>query len=189
MSKHTLLFAHSAGAQGPPDKGSYGLVAYMRTALEPAFDIRCPIVADPEKPTYDSWTQELTTAFSEIDGSVILVGHSLGGSVLLKFLSEHSLQQRVTGLFLIATPNWDDPDWDVEEYKLESDFAQKLPPVPAAFIYHSTDDPVVPFDHHLFYKTTLSHATVRQLPGNDHVFGAGLPVLIADLRSLVGSGT
>jgi pimeloyl-ACP methyl ester carboxylesterase len=37
---------------------------------------------------------------------VIFVGHSFGGSVLLKYLAEGSYRKPVRGLVLVSVPNW-----------------------------------------------------------------------------------
>ncbi len=36
-----------------------------------------------------------------------MAGHSFGASMLLKFLSENKVKQKVDGIFLIAAPFWD----------------------------------------------------------------------------------
>jgi predicted alpha/beta hydrolase family esterase len=36
----------------------------------------------------------------------IVVGHSLGGSFMLKFLVEEEPRNRIAGIFLIAAPYW-----------------------------------------------------------------------------------
>jgi uncharacterized protein len=74
---------------------------------------------------------------------VILVGHSLGGSVLLKYLSEEKIQL-VAGLFLIAAPYWGAKHWQASEYRLQEDFTSNLlKELPISF-YYSRDDDVVP---------------------------------------------
>ena len=35
---------------------------------------------------------------------IVLVGHSLGASMLLKYLSEYPVQKEIKGVFLLATP-------------------------------------------------------------------------------------
>nr|WP_235788441.1 alpha/beta hydrolase [Salipaludibacillus sp. CUR1] len=43
---------------------------------------------NPENPEYILWKKQLEKELDKLNGDVILVGHSLGGSVLLKYLSE-----------------------------------------------------------------------------------------------------
>ncbi|MFB1051250.1 hypothetical protein [Paraliobacillus sp. JSM ZJ581] len=61
---------------------------------------------------------------------MIIIGHSLGGSVLLKYLSEQAFNQFIARLFLIAAPYWGkDDDWQGEEYTLLENFNSKLPKI------------------------------------------------------------
>jgi len=45
----------------------------------------------------------------------ILIGHSLGGSFLLKYVSEEKIAKTVAGIFLIATPYWGGAGWQYED--------------------------------------------------------------------------
>jgi predicted alpha/beta hydrolase family esterase len=71
----------------------------------------------------------------------------LGGSVLLKCLTEEKMTKAIAGLFLIAAPYWGAEDWEVDEYILPNDFAARLPKTLPIFFYHSRDDDTIPFVH------------------------------------------
>lgn len=88
---------------------------------------------------------------------VILVGHSLGGSILLKYLSEANVEESIAGIFLIATPYWGAEDWQVDEYALHDSFATRLPKAPPIFFYHSDNDDLVPFAHLALYAEKLPY--------------------------------
>ena len=51
-----------------------------------------------------------------IDEEVIFVGHSFGGSVLLKYLAEGTYRKHVKGLFLVSVPNWAPNGWAYDEF-------------------------------------------------------------------------
>ncbi len=122
-----------------------------------------------------------------MDGEVILVGHSLGASVLLKYLSEEQVERPVAGVFLLATPFWNSEDWEVEEYALGEDFASKIPTGVPMFLYHSRDDEVVPFAHLTLYARRLPQASIRKSDGRGHQFGDDLSELAGDIRELSSS--
>ncbi|WP_101295979.1 alpha/beta fold hydrolase [Halegenticoccus soli] len=181
--KKQILFVHSAGAQGPHD-GSGDLVAYLRNSLEAGYDVLYPKMPGLEDPEYQTWKTGFAREFSSVEDEVILVGHSLGGSVLLKYLSEETVDQPITGLFLVATPFWGgDEDWH-GEFVLREDFASKLPRIPQISFYYSGDDEVVPPEHGALYREALPQATIRQLDGYGHVFQDGLPELTEDIVNL-----
>jgi predicted alpha/beta hydrolase family esterase len=114
---------------------------------------------------------------------VILVGHSFGGSVLLKYLAEGSYRKPVQGLFLVSVPDWGPNGWTYGEFAVPNDVASRLP-ASRIFLYHSRDDPEVPFAHLAYYQDHLSTATARPIDGSEHSFVKGLPTLVDDIKSL-----
>jgi uncharacterized protein len=179
--KTTILFAHSAGTQYGPGKGSHDLVKYLRACLGKDFKILFPTIEKPNAPAYSKFKRTFKSVFAEIDESVILIGHSLGGSTLLKYLSEEKPDVSVLGLFLVSTPYWES---DMKEFQLERNFQTSLRHIQQIFLYHSKHDKDVPFAHLAFYEEAFKTAVVRKIKGNEHIFSMGLPELVADIRSL-----
>ena len=176
-----ILFAHSAGPQYAKCKGSYDLVQYLKSKLSGEFQIMFPVIEQPKVPTYNKYKKMFTASFGKITEPVILIGHSLGSSTLLKYLSEEKLSISIQGLFLVATPHW---KTNMKEFELKESFQASLKDIPAIFLYHSEKDPVVRFDHLAFYENAFKTATVRKLPGNEHAFPKGLSELVADIKAL-----
>lgn len=181
--KRQVLFVHSAGIQRP-DEGSGPLVTYLGEELGSEYDIRFPMMPDADEPHYTDWRKELKNELSSFNKKVILIGHSLGGSVLLKYLSEEPVDKQITGLFLVAVPYWGMPGWDVEEFMLRKDFNAIATVTGKFFFYYSDADEVVPVEHGDRYAKILSGAIVRILSGYTHEFREGLPELVKDVRSL-----
>ncbi|MET0464272.1 MAG: alpha/beta hydrolase [Chitinophagaceae bacterium] len=180
-STSTIFFAHSAGAQYGPGKGSYDLVKYLKAELRDRFRILSPVIEKPNSPTYHKFKELYKQAFAKISGPAILIGHSLGASTLLQFLSEEKAVVSILGLFLVSTPHWKS---DMKEFQLKENFQRSLKDIPAVFLYHSEKDNVVPVDHLKFYEKAFGNAMVRKIKGGEHIFSKGLPELVADIRSL-----
>lgn len=178
--KKQIFFAHSAGPQGP-GQGSHDLLSMLRTELSQSYEIIAPIIDRPHAPDYQQWQKVLNAAFATTKVPLILIGHSLGGSVLLKYLSEQKPDVRIQAMFLIAMPHWGAPDWEVAEFVLEKNFSDALRNIPAIYLYYSEDDEVIPMQHLTFYRNALKNAVVRKLKGYDHEFKTGLPELVQDL--------
>ena len=104
--KTKIFFAHSAGPQYTQGKGSYDLVKYLKSELPERFQILFPIIEKPSSLTYNKFKKMFKVAFAKITEPVIVVGHSLGGSTLLKYLSEEKPGVSILGLFLVSTPHW-----------------------------------------------------------------------------------
>jgi hypothetical protein len=110
------------------------------------------------------------------------VGHSFGASVLLKYLSETLHRPSLAGLFLVATPFWG-PDFP--EFALPPDFGVRLRDLSPLYLYHSRDDPEIPFEHLERHSRLLPHAVVQALDERGHEFNQPeFPELAADIRGV-----
>lgn len=142
---------------------------------------------DEDDPEYEAWKEQITKELAALDGEVVLVGHSLGASVLLKYLSEEKLGKPVAGIFLLAPPYWGAEDWEVEEYALRENFASNLPEGLPMFFYYSRDDAVVPAAHLALYSEKLPQATVRVFDDRGHQFDDDLSEAARDIREVVST--
>ncbi len=180
MTKH-VLFIHGGGA------GAYEadkkLAKNLQGELGADYRVQYPQMPNEDRPEYELWKGQIAEELAALDGEVILVGHSLGASVLLKYLSEERLKRPALALFLLAAPYWGAEDWQVSEYALREDFASRLPELPV-FFYHSRDDAIVPFAHLDLYKKKLPQAAIRVLDGRGHQFDDDLSDVAADIRGL-----
>jgi predicted alpha/beta hydrolase family esterase len=180
--KKQVLFVHGGG-EGAHEEDKK-LAANLRDVLGAAYDVQYPKMLNEDRPEYVAWKNQIARELSALDGEVILVGHSLGASILLKYLSEEEVEKPVAGLFLIAPPYWGAEEWEVSEYELQEDFASKLPKELPMFFYHSRDDEWVPFAHLALYKEELPQATVHAFDGRGHQFGDDLSEVARDIKRL-----
>ncbi len=180
--KKRVLFVHGGG-QGAYEEDRK-LAANLRDVLGDAYEVRCPKMPDEGRPEYEAWKDQISKKLAALDGEMILVGHSLGASILLKYLSEEKVDKPVAGMFLVAPPYWGAEDWEVGEYELRNDFASKLPEEPPIFFYHSRDDEWVPFAHLALYAEKLPRATIREFDGCGHQFGDDLSDVARDIKGL-----
>lgn len=181
--KKPVLFIHGAGEGAFEEDGL--LVASLQNALGPAYDVRYPKMPEADSATYADWKAPIERELATLDDDVILVGHSVGGSVLAKYLSEQQLDKPVASLFLLAAPYWGaDAFWTWDEARLPEDVVAKLASIPRVFLYGSRDDEIVPFAHLALYAAKLPQATVREFDGRGHQFGNDLAQIAEDIRSV-----
>jgi predicted alpha/beta hydrolase family esterase len=131
-----------------------------------------------------AWKMALQSTLPVGGHKVALIGHSLGGSVIVKYLSEGLCQMPIAGLFLVGAPYWGTRGWTMDEFMFERGFQSKLPDIDKIFIYHSRYDKWVPYSHAQSYAKTLPGSILRNVSGSEHEFSAGLPVLVDDIQSL-----
>ena len=180
--KRRVLFVHGGGQEAYEEDKK--LAANLRELLGAAYDVRYPEMPGADSPEYGAWKEQIARELAALDGEVILVGHSLGGSILLKYLSEEGVERPVAGIFLIASPYWGTEDWEVSEYALQDSFASKVPRELPMFFYHSRDDEVVPFAHLALYREKVAHATFRELDGRGHQLNDDLSEVAQDIKGL-----
>jgi predicted alpha/beta hydrolase family esterase len=130
------------------------------------------------------WGRQIGQEIGAIPGELILVGHSLGASMLLKYLSEHPLTHPLGGIFLLATPFWSgDEDWQ-KALALREDFVDSLPKAVPIFLYHSRDDEEIDVAHLALYAQKLPQAAIRELATGGHQFGNDLTLVARDIQQL-----
>jgi predicted alpha/beta hydrolase family esterase len=180
-----ILIVHGAGVQVLHRK-STDWQAGLQDALGPKYEVLTPQMPKPETPRYAGWKIRLAESLALLDDKAILVGHSLGGSVLLKYLSEETSERPISGLFIVAAPCWGaDQEWQSDEFTFRKDFSSLLR-IPRIVLYHSRDDEVVPFTHLAHLKEKLPTAIVSALDGRGHEFNKeAFPEIVNDIRSLV----
>lgn len=181
--KKQAVFIQGAGDEGY--EADAALAASLRTALGKEYGLHYPKLQSDESAADFGWVKQIHRMIAEIKGRVILAGHSLGASMLLKCLSEQPLPQPIDGLFLIATPFWSGNEAWKTGLKLREDFAAKLPDRVPIFFYHCRDDEEVPFAHLSMYKQYLPQATFREINTGGHQLNNDLTLVAEDIKSLI----
>jgi predicted alpha/beta hydrolase family esterase len=179
-----VLFIHGAGT------GAYAadrlLANSLQSALGNEYDVHCPQMPNEADAPYPAWKAEIESQLASLGGPVALVGHSVGGSVLLKWLCDSRATRNVAGMFAVAAPFWGaDEYWRWDEATLPRDAAAKLAGNWALFFYHSRDDETVPFGHLALYAAALPRATIRALDGRGHQLNNDLTEVAADIRQTI----
>ena len=179
---NNILFIQGGGEGGyEADKA---LVASLQKALGKGYEINYPEILPDESAPDFGWTQQIGKKISETRSDIILVGHSFGASMILKYLSESYVDKKIEGVFLVATPFWEgNEDWQTG-LKLQADFADKLPGGVPVFFYHCHDDKEIPFTHLVHYKQKLPQATFREIKSGGHQLNDDLTLVAKDIKSL-----
>lgn len=177
-----ILFIQGGGKGGyQADKA---LVDSLKNALISNYEIDYPEIQTAEGESDYGWTKQIGKAIFDGGDHLILVGHSFGASMILKYLAENSVQKKLEGIFLIATPFWSgSEDW-VQGLILKEDFADKLPKNVPMFLYHSKDDAEIPFSHLNCYQKKIHGAFYRAIEKGGHQLNNDLSIVAKDIESL-----
>ncbi len=101
---------------------------------------------------------------ADLDDGAVVVGHSVGGAILIHVLAEPPLARRLAAVVLIAAPFVGDGGWPADEFELPSDLGARLPPGLAVHVVHGLDDETVPPSHADLYARAIPKAHLHLLP-------------------------
>jgi uncharacterized protein len=134
-----------------------------------------------ENASYDAWAITFERYLDLVDGELVLVGFSLGGIFLAKYLSERDISSRVVKVVLVAPP-FDDT---LSSEPLTNGFVLGDLSGLSAYevtMFFSTNDTVVPLEHAEKYRSAALSAKIIVLDAADHFIQESFPELLDVLR-------
>jgi len=163
----------------------------LREDLGSNFDVFSPQMPDKLNAKYKEWKIWFERFHEHLRDDVVLVGWSLGGMFLSKYLVENEAPFKIKALFLLAAVYGDGSLVDEEtgedggdfvyDVSLVSSLAKKIDTIK---IFHSKDDFVVPYEHALKYKEALPEAELVTFEDKNHFLVEELPELVELIKGL-----
>jgi predicted alpha/beta hydrolase family esterase len=181
--KRQLLFVQGGG-EGTHDEWDDKLVASLQQELGQEYEIYYPRMPREEDPSYALWKPALERALGTLRDGAILVGHSVGGTILVKVLTEQSSALEPGAIFLIAAPFVGDGGWSADDLQFPTDLGARLPKGVPIYFYHGLEDEVAPPSHIDLYALAVPQALIHRLPGRDHQLNNDLREVAAAILSL-----
>lgn len=182
MEIEQVLFIQGGGDGGY--EADEALVVSLKSTLGKEFNVNYPKIQSNESESDYGWAKQIGKNISQCNDDFILVGHSFGASMILKFLSENTVTKKIKGIFLISTPFWSGNEEWITALKLKNDFADKLPVDVPIFLYHCKDDDEIPYSHFEQYKQKLSRAIFREIERGGHQLNNDLTLIANDIKLL-----
>lgn len=180
--RHQVLFIQGGG-EGAHDEWDHRLTESLGRELGPDYEIRYPRMPHEADPNYSRWKAALGKEFTGLNEGAILVGHSIGGTILISALAEEpGLAMR--GVFLLAAPFVGEGGWPSEDIKPMADLGSRLSTRIPIHFYHGSSDETAPFEHADLYERAVPQAVVHRLIGRDHQLNNDTKEVAADIRRL-----
>ena len=156
----------------------------LQDQLGENFSVYAPQMPNKQNSQYEEWKILFEKIVDLLDENFILIGHSLGGAFLAKYLSENNVNKKIKKTFLIAAPfdnegMIDEPLYSFLRKGNLKNFERQAGEI---FIYQSKDDFAVPFDHLKKYKKELANANIREFKDRNHFLQESIPELIVDIK-------
>ena len=178
-----VLFVQGGG-EGVHDRWDNQLVDSLRSELGPDYEIHYPVMPNEADPKYAAWKLALERELAVLEHGAIVIGHSVGGTILINVIAERTPQSDPGAICLIAAPFIGTGGWKSDDIEPRSDLAARLPRDVPIFLYHGRNDDTVPFAHIELYARAIPRAHVRRLAGRDHQLNNRLSELASDIRRL-----
>ena len=135
--------------------------AYLNKALK-NFQIIKPIMPLQDNAKYNDWKIYFKRHIEKLNNNFILIGESLGGIFLAKYLSENKIPKKILSVYLVCPP-FDNtlPEEDlVGGFKLQSDLSMIEKNCKNINLLFSEDDDCVPVNHSEKYRKKLKNPNI-----------------------------
>lgn len=136
--------------------------------LGDAYEVLAPRMPNSTNAQYSEWKLWFNNILTVTNKNIILVGHSLGGVFLAKYLSEETVIKNIMKLILVAAPYTDTPEESLASFKLKRKLTNVSAQAKAIVLIHSTDDPVVPYSDLAEYAQQLPTAQTVVFEDRQH---------------------
>jgi pimeloyl-ACP methyl ester carboxylesterase len=194
---HQLLFIQGGGGENVHDEWDDKLVASLRRELGPDFEVRYPRMPDEDDPKYGKWKPAILGEIAKLDDGAssmlalppaalrpVLVGHSIGGTMLIHALAEQAPKQRIAAIFLISAPLIGEGGWPSDGIEAKPDFGARLPATVPVHLFHGQKDETAPPAHADLYAKAIHQAQVHCLADRDHQLNNDLKEVAEVVRGI-----
>jgi predicted alpha/beta hydrolase family esterase len=144
----------------------------------PDHDVLLPSMPNSQNARYEDWSLYFDKIMPYLRDDAVLIGHSLGGIFLAKYLTEHQPVRPLAALLLVAAPYDDETDESLGNFKVLN-VSKLANAAHEIHLFHSKDDPVVHITELDKYRTDLPKAQVHVFEDKQHFNMSTFPELLA----------
>jgi len=144
-------------------------------------DVLLPTFPNGYNAIYDEWEIYFEKLLPLLGDDVRLVGHSLGAMFLAIYLNKKPLSRPVRQLILVAGGYDDETVEELGSFKVSSarNVAKSAEDI---HLFHSQDDPVVPYAELAKFEHDIPSAVVHRFSNRGHFGDATFPELLDILK-------
>lgn len=159
---------------------------FLDKELGKKFEIIRPQMPLKEYSNYKEWAIYFERFFPYLNNNLILIGNSLGGIFLAKYLSEHKFPKKLLSVYLVCPPfDGSMPNDDLAGgFSLKSDLSLLEKNTKNLYLLFSAKDDVVPVGHAEKYRAKLKKAKIiiyKNIKGHFQV--AKFPEIVKLIKS------
>ncbi|MEK7552071.1 MAG: alpha/beta fold hydrolase [Patescibacteria group bacterium] len=156
--------------------------SWIRKGLGKDYEVIIPEMPNDYNAQYEEWKLWFEKLIPFLNDEVVLIGHSLGGTFLAKYLSENKFPKKIKAVFLVAAVYDKDSDgYGLVSFALPNKLNLQTTNV---YLYHSEDDEVVPLSALNKYKEALPKAYTKIFNDRGHFIQETFPEIVGDIINL-----
>ncbi len=156
----------------------------LQEELGQEYEVFIPKMPNITNARYEEWKIWFEKIIAMLNDNVILIGHSLGGVFLAKYLDENGVSKKIRATVLIAAPYDDETNESLGEFKIISALDKFTNQAGEIYLIQSKDDPVVSFGELEKYKKALPDAKTLVLDGMGHFKVEKFPELVDLIKNI-----
>jgi len=156
----------------------------LAEGLGEGFQVIFPSMPNKQNAKYLEWKIWFERFVPFLEEGVILIGHSLGGCFLAKYLSEETFPKKIKAVFLVAAPYDLDQDRNLKDFVSPKNLENFIRQVSKIVVYHSKDDAVVPISEIEKYKQALPSAEIVIFKDRGHFNQEEFGELVEAIKAL-----
>ena len=134
----------------------------LQKDLGKKFGVIYPQMPNKLNANYIEWKIWFEKILNLLEDNLILIGHSLGGIFLAKYLSEDDISKKIKAVILVSAPFDEKGSFKLSKLVLNLNNYKKI------FLIHSKDDQVVSYGEVKKYKKILTKAKVITFEDRGH---------------------
>ncbi len=156
----------------------------LEEELKDVYEILRPEMPSPRNAQYSEWVIWFERMIPFLRDGVILVGHSLGGVFLARYLNEHDMPAQIKATLLLAAPYDDESVEPLGEFCIRTPLEKLSLQGGEIHVWNSSDDPVVVIGEQEKYAKALPSAHIRTFTDRGHFSLETFPEMVEFLKNI-----
>jgi len=157
----------------------------LQADLGDKYQVLVPRMPNTSNAKYNEWKIWFEKTVAILNDNFILIGHSLGGIFIAKYLSENKIAKKIIATILVAPPHGDIIGGEsLGSFNLLNDLKLFGEQASSITIFFSRDDVVVPIEHMAKYQNDLPEAKYIVFDDRGHFNTLEFSELVEEIKSL-----
>lgn len=157
----------------------------LQEMLGDDYEVILPVMPCKRNAKYTEWKIWFDKFVPLMREGVILIGYSLGGVFLAKYLNEREMPFRISATILVAAPfDTERTDYELGDFSLPGSLEKFEKRSDKILLVFSKDDPVVPYSDLEKYRTALPKAETFTFEDRGHFGDSHFEELISLIKQI-----